>query len=52
MLLGTVKHAAVLGRFGLLIQLQLRLDKLGRVSDADFDAAGDAPGQDVFPSVF
>lgn len=34
--------AFVLGRVGLLVQLQLRLDVLGGEGDADLDAAGDA----------
>ena len=52
MLLGTVNHAIVLGRPRLFIQLQLRFDELGRICDADFNAAGNATGEDVFPRVF
>ena len=45
-LLGTVPYALVLA--SLLVQLQLSLDILGRVGDADLNTTGDATGYDTF----
>ncbi len=44
-LLGAVRDSLVAAN--LLVQLQLRLDILGRVGDADLDAAGDAASDDA-----
>ena len=45
-LLGTVRDTLVLPK--LLVQLELGLDVLGGVGDADLDATGDASGYDAF----
>ena len=45
-LLGTVPYSLVLA--SLLVQLQLSLDILGGVGDADLNTTGDTPSYDAF----